>query len=210
MDVTYESALGHNPPTPQTFRARRLKLYDTKITNRYLDRCESLLQEAKVIPRQIRLRKQVRFGQPLTPAQAQEADAIDYLKTKAMKKAEKTCRKLRMGQVDFSLATEGPRRRISFWALALKRKQNKRVSSRLWHRKKRKAKVTELVGPLTTQDIQDRLTQARLDYRAAKKRHKEERVAFLESLPKRIVNVSFRLNTTSPGAHCKSGHGEAG
>ena len=91
-----------------------------------------------------------------------------------MKKAEKTCQKLRMGRVDFSLATEGPRRRISFWSLALKRKQNKRVSSRLWRRKKRKAKVTELVGPLTTQDIQDRLTQARLDYRAAKKRHKEE------------------------------------
>ena len=185
MDVTFESALGHNPPTPQTFRARRLKLYDTKITNRYLDNYESALQHGKVIPRQIRLKKQVRFGQPLTPAQAQEADAIDYLKTKAMKKAEKTCRKLRMGRVDFSLATESPRRRISFWALALKRKQNKRVSSRLWRRKKRKAKVTELVGPLTTQDIQDRLTQARLDCRAAKKRHKEERVAFLESLPKK-------------------------
>jgi exonuclease III len=97
MDVSYESALGHKPSLPQTFQARRLRLYDSKTTTKYLDTYQSILHEQRVIPRQIRLQKTIRLGVPLLPIQAREADAIDSIKTKAMLRAEKKCRKLKMG-----------------------------------------------------------------------------------------------------------------
>jgi hypothetical protein len=40
--------------------------------------------------------------------QIQEAEAIDYLKTKCMLRADKHCRKLKKGEVEFSSATIGP------------------------------------------------------------------------------------------------------
>lgn len=193
MDVSYESALGHRPPTPQTFKARRLRLYDSRTTTKYLDKYEEKLHQRQLIPRQIRLLKTAKYGKPLTPYQAREANAIDCLKTKAMLSAEKKCRKLKMGGVAFSLATEGPRRRINFWTLAIKRRRGGKVSSRLWRRKKRKAGIVEAVRILSLETMSDRLKAARQDYRNAKKNHKEERVTFLQTLkPKdrdRLIRV---------------------
>jgi hypothetical protein len=139
------------------------------------------------------LQKTVRFGVPLRPAQALEANAIDTLKTKAMRQAEKKCRKLKMGGVAFSMATEGPRRRIHFWILAIRRSKGGKVSSRLWRRKKKKANISEAVRMLSIEDMESRLRQARLDYRQAKKNHKAERETFLKTLkPKdrdRLIRV---------------------
>ena len=43
--------------------------------------------------------------QPLTPAQIREANTIDNLRKQAMLGAEKKCRKLRMGNIPYSLET---------------------------------------------------------------------------------------------------------
>ena len=122
MDVTYSSALGHTPEFPNTFKARRLRLHDNKTVQRYLNRYEQYVEEQRLVERQIRLKRTTTTGVPLTAEQAIEADAIDDLKTAAMKKAENKCRKLRMGEVAFSEATEAPKRRICFWLLAIKRR----------------------------------------------------------------------------------------
>jgi hypothetical protein len=94
IDVTYESALGHGLAAPATLNARRLRLYDSKTTKKYLDRYEKNLEEKQIIPCQIRLMKTIQYGVPLSPEQANEANAIDYLKEVAMKEAESKCRKL--------------------------------------------------------------------------------------------------------------------
>ena len=185
LDVSYESALGHRPVTPHTFRARRLRLYDTKTTNKYLDEYQSLLEQYNLCDRQIRLHTSLSYGIPLTQAQAREANAIDELKTKAMLQAEKRCRKLKMGGVAFSLATEIPRRKIIFWNLAIKRRKGGKVSSRLWRRKKLKANIKESIKSLSLNDMQQRLDQARQDYRQAKRNHISEREAFLKSLSRK-------------------------
>jgi hypothetical protein len=193
MDVSYESALGHSPSLPQTLQARRLRLHDSHTTEKYLDTYQTLLHDYKVIPHQIRLQKTVKLGVPLLPAQALEANAIDAPKTKAMRQGEKKCRKLKMGGVAFSMATEGPRRRIHFWILAIRRSKGGEVSSRLWRRKKKKANISEAVRLLSIEDMEARLRQARLDYRQAKKNHKAERETFLKTLkPKdrdRLIRV---------------------
>ena len=121
-DITYESALGHRLPDPTSPEARRLKLCDSKVTDKYLDKYEQLLQENRVCARQFKLEASAIPGRPLTQAQCDEANTIDDLRTKCMKKAEKKCRHLHMGAVQFSLKTEQPRCRIRFWTLALCRR----------------------------------------------------------------------------------------
>ena len=140
-DISYDSALGHDPPMPQTPDARRLQLYNTKVVQKYLTLYRRLIAQHNIASRQFSLEASLTWGIPLTIAQATEADAIDALKTKCMLKAEKKCRSLKMGGVDFSEATEQPRRCIRFWELAIKRRQGKRVSSRHWARRKKKANM---------------------------------------------------------------------
>jgi hypothetical protein len=143
MDVSYDSAPGHTLPFPSTFQARRLRLFDSKAIAKYLKYYEKTVRAQRLIPRQIALRKSLQYGVPLTPVQAQEAEAMDVIRTRAMLAAESKCRKLRKGAVAFSLTTESPRRRVHFWILAIKRHQYGRVNPALWNRTKTRAKISE-------------------------------------------------------------------
>ena len=102
-DISYASALGHHPPNPQTFEARRLKLGDKRVEDRYLKNYRVKVEYHKLRQRQFRLERTVIPGVALTGRQQQEAEAIDALKTKFMLQAEKKCRKIRAGQVEYSL-----------------------------------------------------------------------------------------------------------
>ena len=92
--------------------ARRLRTRDSKTEKRYLDLFERKVKQWKLRERQFKLENSTTPGVPLTPAQKEEADAIDCLKTKAMLWAEKKCRKLKMGNVAFSAAVSEPIKRI--------------------------------------------------------------------------------------------------
>ena len=84
--------------------------------------------------------------------QQQEAEALDQIRTQCMLKAERKCRKLCIGMVDFSPEVVQPLREISFWDIAIKRRQEKitktnislctqHVNAKLWKRKKHAAKI---------------------------------------------------------------------
>ena len=96
--------------------------------------------------------------------------------------ANKKCRKLKMGAVDFSDATSGPIKRISFWAAAIRRKKKIKVSSRMLTCKKKAAKIKGPTGGLSLEEMIIKLQEARRDYRAAEKKHRENRVSFLDTL----------------------------
>ena len=152
---------------------------------RYLDLFTCKVNQWKLKERQFKLEASTTPGVPLTPAQKQEADAIDYLKTKAMLWAEKKCRKLRMGNVAFSVAVSEPIKRIQFWEMAIRRNSNGHVNPRVYSRKKKAAGVVEPVGRLSNKEMLEKLKQAQLDYREAKKKHREHRQKFLETLDPR-------------------------
>jgi hypothetical protein len=94
VDITYQAALGHSPPRPKTPVARRLQLYDQKCVKRYLDSYQTQIELYHLPKRQFQLERKTKPNVPLTPTQIQEAEAIDYLKTKCMLRADKHCRKL--------------------------------------------------------------------------------------------------------------------
>ena len=182
VDITYNSALGHNPPKSQNPDARRLQTWNTKCMNKYLDKYEEYVAKDKLSHRIFRLEANTPYGVYPIPDQCQEAEAIDHLKTKHMLKAETKCRKLRMGQVDFSEATDGPVKRIDFWETAIKRRRGMTCHPSTWDRKKAKAGIQEHIRTLSIQDMIERLKAARQDYRKAKKDHEKERVSFLDTL----------------------------
>lgn len=47
-DISYTDALGHNPPLPQTPQARRLQLWNTRCTKKYLDQYEQYIYQRKL------------------------------------------------------------------------------------------------------------------------------------------------------------------
>ncbi len=181
IDIAFTTALGSNPPKPVSPNARRLKLQDSRTTEKYLEHYDKLVAHHNLIKRQAKLSSQLQYGTPLTPQMIQEAEAIDVLKTQCMLKAEHKCRKLRMGAVAFSEATEMPRRAIQFWSLAIRRKRNLPVSSRLWRRRKRKANISEPTKHMTEKTMLERLKTAIKEYRIAKKNHIKLRETFIDS-----------------------------
>ncbi|MCA1800735.1 MAG: hypothetical protein LC650_05530, partial [Actinobacteria bacterium] len=99
-----------------------------------------------------------------------------------MNKAEKKCRHIRAGAVAFSEATEQPRRELSFWELAIKRRLGLIVSTSLWKRRKLKANITKETANMTLQEMHDSVKAARTAYHEARKNHEEERVKFLDTM----------------------------
>ena len=77
-------------------------MYNERVVQRYLRKYKDLVLYHKLCQRQYRLERAIIPGYPLTPEQQQEAEAINALKTKCMLAAEKQCRKLHMGEVQFS------------------------------------------------------------------------------------------------------------
>jgi hypothetical protein len=120
VDISYKNALGHNPPKPSPPQARRLQLGNTKCKEKYQKNYQLYARQHNLHRRQAALMKTVTYGQYPTAAQAREANAIDELCTKAMNRAKKRCRKLKMGGVGFSEATEHPKHVIAFWEVAMK------------------------------------------------------------------------------------------
>ncbi|MGL5935878.1 MAG: endonuclease/exonuclease/phosphatase family protein, partial [Cetobacterium sp.] len=79
VDISYQAALGHSPPQPKTPAARRLQLYDKRCVKRYLDSYQTQIELHQLPKRQFALERATRPNVPLTPIQAQEAEAIDHL-----------------------------------------------------------------------------------------------------------------------------------
>ena len=140
-DIAYDDALGHNPPMPKSPDARRLKLQYPDVVHKYLSRYRRLILEHDLERRQFALEASTQYGVPLSPGQIQEAEALDVIRTKCMLRAEKKCRKLRMGRVDFSPTVAQCLKRIAFWDVAISRKYLLEQDSRRGHQMRHKPKV---------------------------------------------------------------------
>jgi hypothetical protein len=185
-DITFDSALGHNPPPLAPPQVQRLNLDHPPTVAKYQSTLTSQRLLHKLPSRLEALQNSILLnppGAPLTPAQQLEADRIDSIDTQAMLHAAKKCRKLRMGMVEFSPLIADLRARITFWTLALKRRHGYHCSSRYWHRLKLHANVTEDLHLLSSAEVATRLKETFAQYSSAKKEHRKERDKFAKSNP---------------------------
>ena len=117
LDVPQRSILGYKMADIPKASARRLKLDDPRIVDRYLDILDGYLAAHKVYSRIRNLMNTYEARSPLTPAQAKEYKELDRVREAGMLHAEKKCRKLRMGKVQWSPALQKARDTITFWTL---------------------------------------------------------------------------------------------
>ena len=109
----------------------------------------------------------------------EEYNNIIAQQTEGMKLAERKCRRLKKGNVPFSLTLEVDRKRISLWSTVKKKKLGCKSSTR------NIIKVGDIVGIDNTMEysideVQQNLQQAKKDYYSKKPKAQELRNNFLE------------------------------
>ena len=149
--------------------ARRLKLEDPRIIDRYLDILDTYLAAHKVYSRLRRLKSEYSPGLPLTTAQVKEYEELDTIREAGMKHAEKHCWKLKMGKVQWSPALQKARDTITFWTLIQRRLKRCKVGARRIVRLKKKLGIkgnTHLPLP----EVEAKIAKARERYKICKHR----------------------------------------
>jgi hypothetical protein len=136
-DITFNQAFGHNIPPFVRPPMRRLHCKDPRIVENYVKKNKTLALQHELPKWIFHI-----FGAakaPLSPALIQEYEAIDNLRCCITAEAERHCRILRMGQVEFSPELQLANRKIMCYKLFLKTSQDSRVSSRLLARTLKKS-----------------------------------------------------------------------
>jgi hypothetical protein len=167
IDISFEDAFGCKLQTSTPVAARRLHLKDPRVVNKYNKILEKELQRLRLPQRLFLLETKVRAG-VITEAQAKEYEAVHVAGLHCKAHAERKCRKMKMGGVDWSPAYQQSQDAIELWALLRRKKLGMKVSSRRLRRWIRKTKAVNPWGR-SLEEIEEELYTARTKYRAAKK-----------------------------------------
>jgi hypothetical protein len=181
IDIHYKTAFGHDG-TPNIIKsaARKLNTQNPNIRDNFNTIRKKYTRLSGINHRIIALENSI-IGE-MSPAQIQENEAIDTLRTIHVKSAEKRCRKLRNGNVPYSTTLQNARNKIEAWSLLHKFKKVLKVSSRKLSRCLKKADVTISAKKENILAIQDELKAATIEYYKLKKKSTQLRESHLESL----------------------------
>ena len=93
---------------------------------------------------------------------------------------------------DFSAATSKPLKALDFWDLAIRRRLGYNVSPTHWRRKKDEAHITISTKTMTIPEMLEQVRLVKKQYRKAKHDSRNERVKFLNNLPKKRREAILR------------------
>jgi hypothetical protein len=189
-DFSYESALGFEPP-PIPYKApQRLTLTDPRVIKKYNKILRKEHQRLKLNTRAYALQASIPTG--LTQAHHQEYETLAHLDFCARQHADKQCRKLRMGAVDFSDTINIVRGEIDMWDLLARKRNGIRASTKKIRRLMKLTSIpTAFQAPLP-QIIINRKT-AMTQYKKLKKKSQEER----EKFGKRLIKARAQARNTT-------------
>ena len=174
-DIFMGNELFEIPPPAQ----RRLQLFDSRTVQRFNNACHKHLLENKIDIKTSNLMANSTF--PPDNTLHSDLEAIDDQIGRAIKSADRRCRKLCHGAIPFSEAYRTVRDERRFWILVLRRKYGRGVSPstirRLAHR-------LNVPSPLSIDFIEakHRLKKTRINYSAFIRTARTERDSFIESL----------------------------
>ena len=157
---------GYNPPAPVHFNARRLKLSDPRVVERYLTFLHYECEKHNIYQRMDRVHKFTSF--PLPQAVIDEYEELDVLLSKLMQDAEKQCRKLHINSVPWSPAYKRACMLLDYWI-------QRRIYKKGLHQNVRQLKVLQnklkinFDNTLSLDDITLNIVNAACERRRAKK-----------------------------------------
>ena len=189
-DFSYESALGFQPPVPSYVQPQRLTLTDPRVIKRYNKVLKMEHLRLRLTQRSFDLQLAVPFG--LTLQHKKEYETLAHLDNCARIHADKKCRKLRMGAIDFSDSIKKARSAIDLWDLLGRKRNGVRASTRKIRR------LMHITGEMTAfrqplQSIYGKRKEAMLSYKKLKKSANQERVLF----GKRLIQARAKARNTT-------------
>jgi len=151
--------------------ARRLQCRDPRIVARYNDLLLEILTLHNVPQRLSLLTAQLHKPSDLRQVHRKELNSIDHIVTAARLTAEKSCRKLKCGQVQWSPPVTKLIYKILFWKGLLKREQGGKVSLPVLRSRAKKAQIPHVPypGEVSQQVIQEKISAAYKSFARFKK-----------------------------------------
>ena len=185
IDISFISAFGHNMPHIVKPSARRLHCRDPRLVKNYVDRLEKFITEHNLLQQSNDLVAAASY--PPQDYTKDDYELIDSLRCKGIALAEKKCRKLRMGNIDYSPEIQAARLLITAWHLIQKRANGQKVSSRLLQRTLKKASLNPILRTSSLQTCQENLKMAYKQYYSLKGSHRVLRKNAMERLAEAIA-----------------------
>jgi hypothetical protein len=179
VDITYISAFGHNMPAIIRPPTRRLHCKDPRVVANFNYRLKEFYHKNNFFTRVAQL--DLKASYPSTSILQADYEELDTIRCKGIAFAERKCRKLRMGQLAFSLELQKSRNTIYAWRLLIKRAKGEKVSSRLLTRTLRKAVLNTHMKLRGRAFLEDQLISAYKQYYSIKKCHRELRNTSLDN-----------------------------
>ena len=178
IEVCAETALGSNNPIALPRQPRRLQIKIPSTVGKFNKVYGDHIKHHRLLQRAHRLRETA--SKPLTANQAQEYEFIDELMVIGMKKADKQCRKLRMGETQWTPTVTANNLTINALQLIIKKRKGGRVKTSLIKRKLKAANLPRatLTEPMNV--IRQMEAEAHSNRREYKKDHIEHRNQWLK------------------------------
>lgn len=173
IDIPAFLLYGYNPPPLLHPQARRLKLQDPRVVEKYLTYLHSAFREHNLFAKMDALHAQAVY--PLHPDLAAEFETIYKLSNELMDEAEEQCRKLKTGAVAWSPAFARATDLVEYWERRERYKKKKCKNVRYLINLQRKLNI-KYDPSLSLSAISAKAKQARL--------HRRECKANAESLSK--------------------------
>ena len=180
IDLSYIQAFGYNMFPIIKYQARRLKCNDPRCVANYNRRYEQFIQQHNLLQKAQELEAISTF--PPSNEYIKIYEEMDQLRRIGTHHAEKKCRKLRMGQVDFSPTIQRCMRAINTWALLIKKAKGGKVSSRMLARSLKKANISSHNRIMGLGYLQEQLHSAYKAYYQAKGNHASLRISHMHTL----------------------------
>lgn len=178
LELDKVDALGSLMPSVERYEARRLKLNDPRIVSKYNSILEELFDEMNIYHRCLHLYNSM--GDTLTNEQCVEYDLLDRDREKAMKLAERKCRKLHYGCLPWSPKLQKARDIKLYIRLTIRRKKGHKVGARYLTRLSKKA--GKKLDHLSLDSLGIELQKATKNYKEIKNEAIDHRRSFLDSL----------------------------
>jgi hypothetical protein len=176
LDINSKSLVGDDLLKVIRPQARRLSCNIPKAVSEYTKCLSEYMLRHKVLSKLHQLYSS-RDGS-FTPGERQQLESLDRIRAEGMIHAEQKCRKLAMGNVDFSPEVDSAKKRRWLWQQVVKKREGRRVSAAMI---KRKARQYGIQCPLsvTLAQAKARFKAADTEYDALKQHALAHRYEFL-------------------------------
>jgi hypothetical protein len=192
-DFSYESALGFQPPKPKYTPPQRLTLQDPRVVKRYNKILRAEHQRLHLNERAFALQAAIPNG--LRSTHHQEYAILAHLDLCARQHANKKCRKLRMGNLDYSVALHKARSSVDMWDLLIRKRNGIPSSTKKIRRLMRlNNEMTAFRIPLPAIIIKRK--SAMSAYKKLKKTASQER----EKFGKQLIKARAKAKNTTVAA----------